>query len=177
MPQAGQGFIKKAEYRGRGNEYMGKDMKALEKKLEGTMSEFKKFILKGNIIDMAVGVIIGGAFSKIVTSLVNDILMPALGAVTGGASFNTLKYVIHPAVFDEAGNEIAAETAILYGSFIQNIIDFLIIGFCMFFMVKAIAAVTARFHREEEKEAPGPAGPAAEELLTEIRDLLKEKSV
>ena len=71
-----------------------KDVKALEKKLGSTMGEFKKFILKGNIIDMAVGVIIGGAFSKIVTSLVNDILMPALGAVTGGASFNTLKYVI-----------------------------------------------------------------------------------
>lgn len=156
---------------------MSKDVKALEKKLEGTMSEFKKFILKGNIIDMAVGVIIGGAFSKIVTSLVNDILMPALGAITGGASFNTLKYVIHPAVLDEAGNEIAAEAAILYGSFIQNIIDFLIIGFCMFFMVKTIAMVTAKFRHEEEKEVPAPAGPSAEELLMEIRDLLKEKNV
>ena len=82
---------------------MSKDMKALEKKLGNTMGEFKRFILKGNIIDMAVGVIIGGAFSKIVTSLVNDILMPALGAVTGGASFNTLKYVIRPAVLDGAG--------------------------------------------------------------------------
>ena len=70
--------------------------------------------------------------------------MPALGAVTGGASFNTLKYVIHPAVADEAGNVITAEAAILYGSFIQNIIDFLIIGLCMFFMVKAIAMITAR---------------------------------
>ena len=156
---------------------MGKEMKALEKKLEGTMGEFKKFILKGNIIDMAVGVIIGGAFSKIVTSLVNDILMPALGAVTGGASFNTLKYVIHPAVIDSAGNEISAEAAILYGSFIQNIIDFLIIGFCMFFMVNAIAMVTARFRREEDEKTPEPvpAGPTAEELLAEIRDLLKEK--
>ncbi|MCI8888631.1 MAG: large-conductance mechanosensitive channel protein MscL [Hungatella sp.] len=143
------------------------------------MSEFKKFILKGNIIDMAVGVIIGGAFSKIVTSLVNDILMPALGAVTGGASFNTLKYVIHPAVFDEAGNVVTAEAAILYGSFIQNIVDFLIIGFCMFFMVKAIAMVTAKFRHEEEKEepAPVPAGPTTEELLAEIRDLLKEKNI
>ena len=142
------------------------------------MGEFKKFILKGNIIDMAVGVIIGGAFSKIVTSLVNDILMPALGAVTGGASFNTLKYVIRPAVLDGAGNEISAEAAILYGSFIQNIVDFLIIGFCMFFMVKTIAAVTARFRHEEEEKAapPAPAGPTAEELLTEIRDLLKEKN-
>lgn len=156
---------------------MGKDVKALEKKLESTMGEFKKFILKGNIIDMAVGVIIGGAFSKIVTSLVNDILMPVLGAITGGASFNTLKYVIHPAVADAAGNEVSAEAAILYGSFIQNIIDFLIIGLCMFFMVKAIAMVTARFQHEEEEKAPAPApaGPTAEELLTEIRDLLKER--
>lgn len=158
---------------------MDKNIKvnALEKKLEGTMSEFKKFILKGNIIDMAVGVIIGGAFSKIVTSLVNDILMPALGAVTGGASFNTLKYVIHPAVTDAAGNEVTAEAAILYGSFIQNIIDFLIIGFCMFFMVKAIAMVTARFRHEEQQEELVPAGPTAEELLAEIRDLLKEKEI
>ena len=156
---------------------MGKDMKALEKKLEGTMGEFKKFILKGNIIDMAVGVIIGGAFSKIVTSLVNDILMPALGAVTGGASFNTLKYVIHPAVVDEAGNVITAEAAILYGSFIQNIIDFMINGLCMFFMVKAIAMITARFRRQEEESAaaPAPEGPTTQELLAEIRDLLKEK--
>ncbi|MCI8517633.1 MAG: large-conductance mechanosensitive channel protein MscL [Hungatella sp.] len=140
------------------------------------MSEFKKFILKGNIIDMAVGVIIGGAFSKIVTSLVNDILMPALGAVTGGASFNTLKWVIHPAVMDAAGNEVSAEAAILYGSFLQNILDFLIIGFCMFFMVKAMAVVTARFKHEEEQKAPAPAGPTAEELLAEIRDLLREQS-
>lgn len=154
---------------------MSKDMKALEKKLGNTMGEFKRFILKGNIIDMAVGVIIGGAFSKIVTSLVNDILMPALGAVTGGASFNTLKYVIRPAVLDGAGNEVTAEAAILYGSFIQNIMDFLIIGFCMFFMVKAVAVVTAKFRHEEQKEvAPAPAGSTAEELLTEIRDLLRE---
>lgn len=158
---------------------MSKDVKGLEKKIGGTMSEFKKFILKGNIIDMAVGVIIGGAFSKIVSSLVNDVLMPALGAVTGGASFSSLKYVINPAVVDEAGNVVTAEAAILYGSFIQNIIDFLIIGVCMFFMVKMIAAVTAKLHHEEEKKeepAPAPAGPTTEELLAEIRDLLKEKN-
>ena len=123
---------------------MGKKKNDLEKKLSGTMSEFKAFILKGNIIDMAVGVIIGGAFSKIVTSLVNDILMPLL---------------------------------VLYGSFIQNIVDFLIVGLCMFFMVKAVAVVMSKFHHEEEKKAepaPVPAGPTTEELLTEIRDLLKE---
>ena len=90
--------------------------------LNNVMKEFKAFILKGNIIDMAVGVIIGGAFSKIVTSLVNDILMPVLGALTGGASFNTLKYVLSPEV--KAGGEVVkAEAAILYGSFLQNVLD------------------------------------------------------
>ena len=87
--------------------------------LNNVMREFKAFILKGNIIDMAVGVIIGGAFSKIVTSLVNDILMPVLGALTGGASFNTLKYVINPAVW-ENGEKVKEEAAILYGSFLQR---------------------------------------------------------
>lgn len=155
---------------------MGKKKNDLEKKLSGTMSEFKAFILKGNIIDMAVGVIIGGAFSKIVTSLVNDILMPLLGAVTGGASFNEYKYVIHSAVLDEAQNVVTPEVAVLYGSFIQNIIDFLIVGLCMFFMVKAVAMVTSKFHHEEEKkEEPAPAGPTTEELLAEIRDLLKNE--
>ena len=87
------------------------------------LQEFKEFALRGNVMDLAVGVIIGGAFSKIVTSLVNDILMPALGAVTGGASFSDYKLVIHPAVLDEAQNVITPESAILYGSFIQNIVD------------------------------------------------------
>ncbi|MCC8028018.1 MAG: large-conductance mechanosensitive channel protein MscL [Clostridium sp.] len=138
--------------------------------LNNVMKEFKAFILKGNIIDMAVGVIIGGAFSKIVTSLVNDILMPALGAITGGASFNTLKLVLVPAT------ETTEEAAILYGSFLQNILDFLIIGACMFFMIKAVAAVSARFQRQEAAaaEPAPPSGPTQEELLAEIRDLLKE---
>ena len=160
---------------------MSNEAKGLEKKIEGTMSEFKKFILKGNIVDMAVGVIIGSAFSKIVTSLVNDVLMPALGALTGGASFNSLKYVINPAVVDEAGNVVTAEAAILYGNFIQNIVDFPIIGVCMFCMVKVVSKVTAKMKAEEKKAAepapaPAPAGPTTEELLAEIRDLLKEKN-
>lgn len=144
--------------------------------LNNVMKEFKAFILKGNIIDMAVGVIIGGAFSKIVTSLVNDILMPVLGALTGGASFNTLKFVIHPAIVVD-GNTVTEEAAILYGSFIQNIFDFLIIGICMFFMIKAVAVISSRLRHEEEakEEAPAPAGPTSEELLAEIRDLLKER--
>lgn len=145
--------------------------------ITNVMEEFKKFILRGNIIDMAVGVIIGGAFSKIVTSLVNDILMPILGAVIGQTSFTNFKFVIHPAGVDAAGNEIA-EAAIMYGSFLQNIFDFLIIGLCMFFMIKAVAVVSARFRHEEAKaeEEVAAAGPSAEELLMEIRDLLKEKA-
>lgn len=146
------------------------------KNLNNVMKEFKSFILKGNIIDMAVGVIVGGAFSKIVTSLVNDILMPVMGALTGGSSFNTLKYVLRPAQVVD-GVEVA-EAAILYGSFLQNILDFLIIGVSMFFMVKAVAMISSRFRHEEEakKEAAAPAGPTQEELLTEIRDLLKERN-
>lgn len=153
---------------------MSNEKNGLEKKIGGTMSEFKKFILKGNIVDMAVGVIIGGAFSKIVTSLVNDVLMPALGALTGGASFNSLKYVINPAVLDAEGNVVTAEAAILYGNFIQNIVDFVIIGVCMFAMVKVVSKITAKMKREEAKK---PAGPTTEQLLAEIRDLLKEKNV
>ncbi|MCI9640554.1 MAG: large-conductance mechanosensitive channel protein MscL [Emergencia sp.] len=142
-----------------------------------TVSEFKAFILKGNIIDMAVGVIIGGAFGKIVTSLVNDILMPALGAITGTISFSDLKWVIKEAELDAAGAVVTPETAILYGSFIQNIIDFLIIGVCIFAMVKVAAKVTATFTRAAAKEAEekAPKGPTQEELLVEIRDLLKAK--
>ncbi len=157
---------------------MDKQKKRLTGAVGNTVSEFKAFILKGNIIDMAVGVIIGGAFGKIVTSLVNDILMPALGAVTGTISFSDLKWVIQDAQLDAAGNVTVPETAILYGSFLQNIIDFLIIGVCIFAMVKMAAKVTAAFTRAEAKEAEEAEvqkGPTQEELLAEIRDLLKEK--
>ena len=151
-------------------------MKKMAGKLGDTASDFKKFILKGNIIDMAVGVIIGGAFSKIVTSLVNDILMPLLGAAMGGASFSSLKIVLNPAVLDEAGEVVTPEAAVLYGSFIQNIVDFLIIGVCMYAMIKTVAAITEKLKKEEEAPAPEePKGPTTEELLAEIRDLLKEQ--
>ena len=136
----------------------------LEKTLGNTMSEFKKFILKGNVIDMAVGVIIGGAFSKIVTSLVNDILMPALGAVTGGASFSDYKLVIHPAVLDEAQNVITPESVKNTAVISSDNMD----------PVDADHGVTVN-PKEEEKPA-APAGPTTEELLAEIRDLLKEKN-
>ncbi len=126
----------------------------------GFISEFKEFAIKGNVMDMAVGVIIGGAFGKIVSSLVSDILMPLIGIVTGGIDFTGLKATI-------------GEANITYGQFLQNIIDFLIVAFCIFLMLKAINKLN---RKKEEPEAPAaPAGPTQEELLAEIRDLLKNK--
>jgi large conductance mechanosensitive channel len=132
------------------------------------LKEFKKFALKGNVIDLAVGVIIGGAFGKIVTSLVNDILMPVLGTIIGGISFADLKWVITPASGD------VAEVAIMYGAFIQAVIDFLIIAFSIFLFVKLLS-----IRKKKEAEAPAaPPAPAPEVvLLTEIRDLLKDKDL
>ncbi len=130
------------------------------------LKEFKAFALKGNVIDLAVGVIIGGAFGKIVSSLVNDILMPAIGVLMGGVSFADLKYVITPAVGD------VAEVAILYGAFIQAIVDFLIIALSVFVFIKVISI-------RKKKEAETPAAPPVPDpevvLLEEIRDLLKTK--
>jgi large conductance mechanosensitive channel len=140
--------------------------------MKKTIKEFKEFIAKGNVIDMAVGVIIGGAFGKIVTSLVNDILMPLLGLATGGVDFSTKKLVMSPAVI-ENGEVVKEEAALLYGSFIQNIIDFLLIAICIFFFIKAINKMKDKLAKKEEKPEE-PAKPTSEELLTEIRDLLKE---
>ncbi len=132
---------------------------------------FKEFAFKGNVVDMAVGVIIGGAFGTIVNSLVNDIIMPIFGHLTAGMDFKSLKYVLSEAVMD--GDVILKpEAAIAYGSFIQNIINFLIIAFSMFIAIKVI---TKSFKKKEEAPAE-PAGPTQEELLAEIRDLLKEKN-
>jgi len=122
------------------------------------IKEFKEFAVKGNVMDMAVGVIIGGAFGKIVSSLVDDIIMPVIGTLTGGIDFKELAVTV-------------GEANIKYGSFIQNIIDFLIIAFCIFLMIKGVNSLM----RKKEEE-PAPAEPTAEEkLLTEIRDLLKNK--
>ncbi len=130
------------------------------------LQEFKKFALKGNVLDLAVGVIIGGAFGKIVTSLVNDMIMPLIGILLGGISFTDLKYVITPATED------VAESAILYGSFIQSIVDFLIIAFSLFIFVKLISLTK----KKEEAAPAAPPAPLPEVvLLEEIRDLLKEK--
>ena len=137
------------------------------------IQDFKAFALKGNVVDMAVGVIICGAFGKIVTSIVNNIIMPPIGVITGGVDFTDLKLVIKEA--EKAGDEVIAEAVTLnYGQFIQDVVDFLIIAFCIFLMVKGIAALS---RKKEEPAAPAPAPePSAEEkLLTEIRDLLKSK--
>lgn len=133
--------------------------------------EFKDFAFKGNVIDMAVGVVVGGAFSKIVTSLVSDVITPLVGLLTGGTDLKNLKYVFTPAT------ETVAESALNYGQFLQNIIDFFIIAFSIFMFVKLIATARKKFERkaeaiEEAKEEPK--GPTTEELLTEIRDLLRE---
>ena len=134
----------------------------------GFFKEFKEFAMRGNVMDMAVGVIIGGAFGKIVTSLVDDVLMPAIGMLTGGIDLSGLAYKVMLPALD--GGEPIAGATIKYGAFIQNIIDFLIIAFCIFLMIKAMNKLMPK---KEEPEAP--AGPTQEELLTDIRDLLKEK--
>ena len=141
----------------------------------GFISEFKEFAVKGNVIDMAVGVIIGGAFGKIVSSLVDDVLMPLLGKVTGGISFVDLFVTLGDGEYQSLAAAKEAGAAVLaYGQFIQNVVDFLIVAFCIFLMLKGIN----KFNRKKE-EAPAPAeepAPTKEEvLLTEIRDLLKNK--
>ena len=139
----------------------------------GFIKEFKEFAMKGNVMDMAVGVIIGGAFGKIVTSLVGDVLMPLISMATGGISFVDLfvnlsgdeKYKTL-AEAQEAGASVFA-----YGQFIQNIIDFIIIALCIFLMIKGMN----KMKKKEEPAPEAPAGPTQEELLTEIRDLLAKK--
>jgi len=149
------------------------------------IEDFKAFALKGNVVDMAVGVIIGGAFGKIVTSLVNDVIMPPIGVLTGGVDFKDLKLVIKdavPAQLDEAGNEVAAAVdavTLNYGMFIQNVIDFLIVALAIFFMIKGITKLSELAKKKEEEKpaepTPAPEPSAEEKLLTEIRDLLKNK--
>ncbi len=136
--------------------------------------EFKKFAMRGNVIDLAVGVVVGGAFGKITTSLVNDIIMPVVSMLTGGVNFSDWKIILKQAVV-ENGEEISAAVSINYGTFISVIIDFIILAFAVFCMVKAINSL----HRKKEAAPPPPPAPPApsaeEKLLTEIRDLLREK--
>ena len=128
----------------------------------GFLKEFKTFAMKGNVMDMAVGVIIGGAFGKIVSSLVDDVLMPVIGMLTGGIDFKDLALTV-------------GDANIKYGNFLQNVIDFLIIAFSIFVMIKAINRLIHK-REEETKSPPAPPAPSKEEqLLSEIRDILKNK--
>ena len=128
--------------------------------------------MKGNVMDMAVGVIIGGAFGKIVTSLVNDVLMPIVGKLTGGISFTDLFVTLGDGEFKTlAAAQEAGASVFAYGQFVQNVIDFIIIAFCIFLMIKGMN----KLKKKEEPAPEAPAGPTQEELLAEIRDLLKNK--
>ncbi len=144
------------------------------------IKDFKAFISRGNVMDMAIGVIIGGAFGKIVTSLVNDIVMPGIGYLIGGLDFADMKYVMSPAVLDKAGEIVTPEVAIGYGNFINTVIEFLIIAICIFLVITVIQKARAKFdallkvQKEEVKEEPKVSDET--KLLTEIRDLLKEKN-
>ncbi len=129
----------------------------------GFIKEFKEFAMKGNVMDMAVGVIIGGAFGKIVSSLVDDVLMPAIGMLTGNVDFTNLTAKIGT----------GADAAVLkYGVFIQNVVDFLIVAFCIFLIIKLMNKI---MKKKEEEPAPEPEPSNEEKLLGEIRDLLKDK--
>ena len=149
-------------------------------KAKGFMGEFKTFVARGNVMDMAVGVIIGGAFGKISTSLVNDVIMPIISVLTGGVDFSNWKIVLKAAVAGADGViDPATEVAVKYGSFLATILDFLIIAFAVFLMIKAINGFHDKLKKKEE-EAPAaesaPPEPSNEEkLLTEIRDLLKDQ--
>ena len=135
-------------------------------KTKGFIAEFKEFISRGSVLDLAVGVIIGGAFTAIVNSLVNDVVMPVIGLIIGGINFSDLKYVITPA----SGS--TAEAAIYYGSFLQSVVNFLLIALVVFTVVKAIN----RFRSKKPAEPPQPAAPAEDILLLrEIRDLLSRQ--
>ena len=149
----------------------------------GFLKDFKAFAMKGNVMDMAVGVIIGGAFGKIVTSLVNDVLMPPIGLFVGNVNFTDLSLTLKDAVLSEAGEVLTPAVTLNYGAFIQQVVDFTILALCVFVMVRVMARLTEK--KEEPAPEPAPAPESAPEpapeptkeelLLTEIRDLLKEK--
>ena len=142
----------------------------MEKK--GIVAEFKEFITRGNVMDMAVGIIIGGAFTAIVTSLVNDLLMPIIGAIFGGIDFTSLKYVIRAA--DEAAG--IEEAAIKYGSFIQAIVNFLLIAIVIFLLVRGLNKLRRKKEEPAPEPAPDPAPSEEVKLLTEIRDAPRKEA-
>ncbi len=138
------------------------------------IAEFKEFAMKGNVVDMAIGVVIGAAFGKITTSLVNDVIMPLISRITGGVDFSAWKWVLKAAETAADGTEIP-EIAVNYGSFIAVVLDFLIIALVLFMVVKAINKLRSIGKKPEEPAEEEAPAPTSEELLTEIRDLLKDK--
>jgi large conductance mechanosensitive channel len=146
----------------------------MEVKKMGFISEFREFAVKGNVMDMAVGVIIGGAFGKIVASAVSDVIMPPIGLLTGGVNFTEIKLTMKNAVVDAAGKIITPSVTINIGNFLQVMVDFAILAFAVFLLVKMINTLKKRVSEEAPPPAP-PEPPKQELLLAEIRDLLKQK--
>ncbi|MEI3591170.1 large-conductance mechanosensitive channel protein MscL [Alistipes ihumii] len=136
------------------------------------LEDFKKFAMRGNVVDMAVGIIIGGAFGKIVSSLVADVIMPPIGLLIGGVNFTDLKITLEKAVLSPGGEVVKPAVSINYGNFLQTTLDFLIISFSIFLLIRLLS----KLQEKKKEEAPAPAAPPADvQLLTEIRDLLKNK--
>ncbi len=133
------------------------------------MQEFKNFAMKGNVVDLAAGVIIGAAFGKIVSAMVDGIIMPVVGKFIGGVNFAELAYTLSPAVIGPDGKETAAAILLKYGAFLQTLVDFIIIAFVLFMVIRTMNRL-----KKAEAEAPAAAPPADVQLLTEIRDLLKK---
>ncbi|MCK9351393.1 MAG: large-conductance mechanosensitive channel protein MscL [Candidatus Paceibacterota bacterium] len=139
------------------------------------MEEFKAFAMRGNVVDMAVGIIIGGAFGKIVSSVVSDIIMPPIGVLVGGVKFTDLKLTLKGASTDPVTGKVLEAVYLNYGQFLQTTFDFLIIAFSVFLMVKTMRKMQQKEEVKQEAAAPAPQPTKEEQLLTEIRDLLKER--
>lgn len=139
------------------------------------LDDFKAFVMRGNVIDMAVGVVIGGAFGKIVSSLVADVIMPPIGLLVGGVNFTDLKWQIKKEVVDATTNEVIPAVTLNYGNFLQTTFDFLIIAFSIFVVIRLISQLQKKKEEAPATPPPPPAPSKEEVLLTEIRDLLKEK--
>ena len=141
------------------------------------LSEFKEFALRGNVLDMAIGVVIGGAFGKITTSLVNDVIMPLVGLLIGGIDLSALNITLSPAVLDEAGEVVKDAVVIGIGTFLTTVIDFILVAFVVFLVVKAFNTAKKKLEKPAEPETPPeePEPTKEELLLTEIRDLLKKQ--
>ena len=139
------------------------------------LKEFKEFAIRGNAVDLAVGLIMGAAFGAVVSSLVSDVIMPPVGLLVGGVNFTDIKIKLRAEELDAAGKLLKPAVTLNIGNFIQNVVDFTIIAFCVFMVVRVMMTLQKRFEAQAAAETAPPAPTKSEELLTEIRDLLKEK--